>query len=98
MSPDLTLSDRMTADICRSRAARNRIFGELPTVDELLDPGLPKRGYEFLAFQVEGGDRAIPDDSGHVTRLPLQMVKLSTLRTMTRQTFGDQIFLECLHM
>jgi hypothetical protein len=40
--------------------ARNRIFGKLPTVDELLDPAEERDMGEFSAF--EGGDRAIADE------------------------------------
>jgi len=38
----------------------NRIFGKLPSVDELLDPAEEREMVEFSAF--EGGDKAIADE------------------------------------
>jgi hypothetical protein len=43
--------------------ARNRIFGKLPSVDELLDPAEERDMGEFSAF--EGGDKAIADEVRH---------------------------------
>ncbi|KAJ8591213.1 hypothetical protein M405DRAFT_814739 [Rhizopogon salebrosus TDB-379] len=43
--------------------ARNRIFGELQTVDEILDPAEERDMGEFSMF--EGGDKAIADEVRH---------------------------------
>ncbi|KAG2743487.1 hypothetical protein P692DRAFT_20745443 [Suillus brevipes Sb2] len=43
--------------------ARNRIFGTLPTIDELLDPAEERDKGEFSAF--EGGDSSIADMVRH---------------------------------
>jgi hypothetical protein len=44
--------------------AHNRIFGTLPTIDELLDPAEEKATMEeFPAFK--GGDKAIADEVCH---------------------------------
>ena len=40
--------------------ARNRIFGELQTIDKILDPAEERDMGEFLEF--EGGDKAIADE------------------------------------
>lgn len=47
----------------RELQARNRIFGTLPTIDELLDPAEERDKGEFSAF--EGGDSSIADTVRH---------------------------------
>ncbi|KAG0694591.1 hypothetical protein DFH29DRAFT_959498 [Suillus ampliporus] len=47
----------------RELQARNRIFGTLPTTDELLDPAEERDKGEFSAF--EGGDSSIADTVRH---------------------------------